>query len=392
MDRPNDPQAAIASHADALQPALVAIRRDLHAHPELAFQETRTAGVVAAELRRLGIPFVTGVGVTGVVGTIQGGAPGPTVAIRADMDALPIAEQTGLPFASTHAGLMHACGHDIHTTTLIGVAEVLQGLAPQLRGTVKLIFQPAEETAGGAAAMMAQGVLDGVDMAVGFHNHPDMPVGAFAYVRGASLASVDFFDITVHGKSGHAAYPHNTVDPVMAAATLVAQLQTIVSREVGPTRPAVVTVGSIQGGNAHNIVPDSVVLKGTVRTLHPQVRDQVEAAMRRLCAGLAEGMRVRVDVQYNRLCPPLVNDDGMLDRGVASIRAQMGEVVTEGEASLGGEDFAIMTEAVPGLQIRIGSGAPGREDKLHNSDYQPDERCLAQGVQALSRIALDLLS
>ena len=392
MNRPNDPQSIIADRAAALQPMLVALRRDLHAHPELAFKETRTAARVTAELTRLGIPHQTGVGVTGVVGTIQGGAPGPTLAIRADMDALPIAEQTGLPFASTIPGLMHACGHDLHTSTLVGVAEVLTQMAPQLRGTVKLIFQPAEEVGGGAAAMMADGVLDGVDMVVGFHNHPDMPVGQFGYVRGASLASVDIFDITVHGKSGHAAYPHNTVDPVMAAASLVMQLQTVVSREIPPTRSAVVTIGTIQGGMAHNIIPDSVLLKGTVRTLHPETRDQAELAVRRLCAGVATGMRVRVDVQYERRCPPLVNDDGMIDRGMASIRAQLGEVVSAGEASLGGEDFALMTEVVPGLQIRIGAGAPGREDKLHNSDYQPDERCLGQGVQALSRIALDLLS
>ncbi len=392
MDRPNDPQRQIAAHAAALEPYLIAIRRDLHSHPELAFMETRTAGVVAAELTRLGIPHRTGIGKTGVVGTIEGGSPGPTLAIRADMDALPIAEQTGLPFASTVPGLMHACGHDIHTTTLVGVAEVLARMAPQLRGTVKLIFQPAEEAGGGAAAMMADGALDGVDMAVGFHNHPDMAVGQFGYVRGASLASVDTFDITVHGKSGHAAYPHTTVDPIMAAASLVMQLQTVVSREIAPTRPAVVTVGTIQGGMAHNIIPDSVLLKGTVRTLHPDTRIQAEEAIRRLCAGVGTGMRVRVDVQYNHLCPPLVNDDGMIDRGMASIRAQLGDVVTEGQASLGGEDFAMMAEVVPGLQIRIGSAAPGRDDKLHNSDYQPDERCLVSGVEALSRVALDLLS
>ncbi len=392
MDRHNDPQSAIAAHAAELEPHLVAVRRDLHAHPELAFTETRTAGVIAAELARLGIPHRTGVGRTGVVGTIAGGAPGPVLVIRADMDALPIKEQTGLPFASTAPGLMHACGHDIHTTTLLGVAAVLNRLAPQLRGDIRLVFQPAEEVGAGALAMMQDGVLDGVDMVLGFHNHPDMPTGQFGYVRGASLASVDIFDITVHGKSGHAAYPHNVVDPVVAAASLVMQLQTVVSREIGPTRSCVVTVGAIQGGTAHNIVPDSVTLKGTVRTLRPETRDQAEQAIRRLCAGLAEGMRVRVEVAYDRKCPPLVNDDGLVDRGMQSVRDQLGDVVAEAEPSLGGEDFAFMTEARPGLQFRIGSGAPGRDDKLHNSDYQPDEACLVQGVQALSRVALDLLS
>ena len=392
MDRLNDPRSAIAAHAAELQPQLVAIRRDLHAHPELAFTEVRTAGVVAAELARLGIPHRTGVGRTGVVGTIEGGAPGPVLAIRADMDALPIAEQTGLPFASTVPGLMHACGHDIHTTTLLGVAEVLNRLAPQLRGSIRLIFQPAEEAGAGAPAMMEEGVLDGVDMALGFHNNPELPAGQFGYVHGGALASVDIFDITIHGKSGHAAYPHNVVDPIVAAASLVMQLQTVVSREVGPIRSCVVTVGAIQGGTAHNIVPDSVLLKGTVRTLDPATRDLAEAAIRRLCAGVAACMRVRVAVQYDRRCPPLVNDDALLDRGVQSVRDQMGDVITEGEPTMGGEDFAFMLEAVSGLHIMVGSGAPGRDDKLHNSDYQPDEACLAQGVAALSRVALDLLS
>ena len=392
MDRLNDPQSAIASQAAALEQHLVAIRRDLHAHPELGFQEVRTAGVVAAELARLGIAHRTGIGVTGVVGTIQGAEPGPTLVIRADMDALPITEQTKLPFASTTPGLMHACGHDLHTATLLGVADLMNRMAPQLRGSVRLVFQPAEELGSGAAAMMAEGALDGANMALGFHNHPDMPTGRFAYVRGASLASVDIFDITVTGKSGHAAYPHNSIDPVVAAAALVMQLQTAVSREIRPIYPAVVTIGAIHGGTAHNIIPDSVLLKGTVRTLHPHTRDQAEGVIRRLCDGIATGMRVRVDIDYQRKCPPLVNDDAMVDRGIASIRAQFGDRISAGEPSLGGEDFALMTEAVPGLQLRIGSGAPGRDDKLHNSDYQPDEACLVQGVAALSRIALDLLS
>ena len=392
MNRPNDPQPAIASLAAELEPHLVVIRRDLHAHPELAFAETRTAACVAAELARIGIPHRTAVGRTGVVGVIEGGAPGPMLAIRADMDALPIAERTGLPFASTAPGLMHACGHDIHTATLVGVAEVLHRLAPQLRGSIRLIFQPAEEVGGGAAAMMEDGVLDGVDLAVGFHNQPDMPVGQFGYVHGASLASVDVFDLVVHGRSGHAAYPHTAVDPVVAAAALIMQLQTAVSRELCPTHPAVVTVGAIQGGTVHNIIPDSVLLKGTIRTLHPQARDAAEGALRRLCDGIATGMRVRIGVDYQRRCPPLMNDSALVDRAAKSVRAQLGDVVSAGEPSMGGEDFALMTDQVPGLQLRIGSGAPGRDDKLHNSDYQPDEACLALGVQALSRIALDLLA
>jgi len=390
--RLNDPQSAIRTATQAVEHGLIEVRRDLHAHPELAFEEVRTAGVVAAELEKLGIPHQTGVGRTGVVGTIRGGRPGPTLAIRADMDALPIHEQTGLPFASQVDGKMHACGHDIHTTTLLGVASVLQGLAPQLAGTVRLLFQPAEESLGGAAAMIADGALEGVNMALGFHNHPDMPVGRFGFARGACLAASDRFEITVVGKSGHAAHPDDTIDPIVAACQLVAELQTVVSREVKPIHPCVVTVGAIHAGTAANIIPDSCVLRGTVRTLHAAARDRAEEAIRRRCAGLDAAMRTRCEVTYIRGVPALVNDDGVLDRTVASVRAQLGDVVDEGVPSLGGEDFALMAKLVPAFQLRIGSAQPGRDDKLHNSGYQPDEGCIGLGVQALSRAAMDMLA
>ena len=392
--RPNDPTTPIADAVRALEPALIAIRRDLHAHPELGFQEHRTAGIVAGELERLGIPHRTGIGRTGVVGLIEGGRPGPCLAIRADMDALPIEERSGLPFASTAPGLMHACGHDIHTTTLLGVAAVLRDLAPHLAGTVKLVFQPAEEGLGGMAAMLQDGLMDGppIARALGFHNHPDLPVGRFGFARGAVLAASDRFEITVRGKSGHAAYPHTTIDPIVAAASLVMQLQTVVSREVPPMRPAVVTVGAIAGGEAHNIIPDEVRIKGTVRTLHADVRDLAEAALARLCAGLSGMMRAEADFVYRRGVPPLVNDDTVLDAAVAAVRRQLGDVVAEGEPSLGGEDFALLAELVPSFQLRIGSGAPGRSDKLHNSAYQPDEACIGLGVQALARAAYDLMA
>ena len=391
---PNDPETAIREAARRIEADLVAIRRDIHAHPELGFEEVRTAGVVQRELTRLGIPYRAGIGRTGVVGLIEGGRPGPVLAIRADMDALPIQEQTGLPFASTVDGLMHACGHDVHTSTLLGVAAVLKGLAPQLAGTVKLIFQPAEESLGGMAEMIVDGVMDApkIDMALGFHNHPDMPVGTFAFVRGASLAASDRFDVTVRGKSGHAAHPYTAVDPIVAAAMLIAQLQTVVSREVKPLHPAVVTVGSIHGGSARNIIPDTCTFHGTVRTLHDESRDTAENAIRRLCAGMREGLRVQCDLAYVRGVPPLRNDESVLERTVAAVRRQMGDVIEEREPSMGAEDFALMAERVPSFQLRIGSSQPGRSDKLHNSAYQPDESCIGLGVQALSRAALDFLS
>jgi amidohydrolase len=394
MSLPNDPTTAIRNATQRIEPGLIEVRRDIHAHPELGFEEIRTAGVVARELTRLGIPHQTAVGRTGVVGLIQGGRPGPVLAIRADMDALPIEEKSGLPFASTKQGLMHACGHDIHTTTLLGVAAVLQELAPQIAGTVKLVFQPAEEGLGGMKAMIADGVMDGpkVDLALGFHNHPDMPVGTFGFVHGACLAASDRFDIIVRGKSGHAAYPHTTVDPLVAAAMLVMQLQTIVSREVRPTLPAVVTIGAIQGGTTYNIIPDACVIKGTVRTLHLEARDAAEGAIKRLAAGMLDGMRVSCEVDYRRGVPPLRNDDRVLEPSVAAVRKQFGDAISEFDASLGGEDFALMADLVPAFQLRVGSSQPGRNDKLHNSAYQPDERCIGFGVQALSRAALELLA
>ena len=390
--RHNDLQSAIAEATREIEPHLVAIRRDLHAHPDLGFEEVRTAGIVAAELAHLGIPPKTGAGLTGVVGTITGGRPGPTLAIRADMDALPIQEQTGLSFASTVPGKMHACGHDIHTSTLLGVAAVLQGMAPSLSGTVRLLFQPAEETLGGAPAMIADGAMEGVDAALGFHNYPDKPVGTFAYARGACLAASDRFDITVSGRSGHAAHPYDAVDPIVAAAHLITQLQTVVSREQKPKHPCVVTIGAIHAGTVHNIIPDSCLVRGTVRTLHAHAQDVAEAAISRLCAGLEVGMRVRCEVKYERGVPALVNDDGMLDRTMASVRAQFGDVVEEGEPSMGGEDFAFMAQLAPSAHLGVGSGQPGRQDKLHNSGYQPDEACIGLGVQALSRAAADFLA
>ena len=390
----NDPERAIREVTQRIEPELIAVRRDLHAHPELAFEEVRTAGVVARELARLGIPHQTGVGRTGVVGLIEGGRPGPVLAIRADLDALPIEERTGLTFASTKPGLMHACGHDIHTTTLLGIGAVLKELAPRLAGSVKLVFQPAEETLGGARAMIADGVLEApnVDMAIGFHNMPNLPVGRFTYVRGAAMAAADAFDLTIHGKSGHAAYPETTVDPIVAAGAFICQAQTVVSREVSALHPVVVTIGAIHGGTVRNIIPDEVLLRGSVRTLHASARAAAESGIRRLCVGLEAGMRVRCVLDYVQGVPPLTSDPGMLERTVASVRAQLGDVIAEEAPSMGSEDFALFAERVKSFHVRVGSSQPGREDRLHNSAYQPDEACIAAGVQALARAAVDLLS
>ena len=394
MSLANAPTAAIRDLTAAIEAELIAIRRDIHAHPELAFEEVRTAGVVARELARLGIPHRTGLARTGVVGLIAGGRPGPVLVLRGDMDALPITEKTGLPWTSRVDGLMHACGHDIHTTTLLGVAAVLSKLAPQLAGTVKLVFQPAEETIGGMRAMLDAGLLENpkVDLALGFHNSPDIPVGRFAYTPGPAMAAADSFEVIVHGVSGHAAHPHTAIDPVVGAAYIITQLQTVVSREVDPMHPVVVTVGAIHGGEAVNIIPDSVIFRGTVRSLHAPARDIAEAAIHRLCEGALATLRVRCAVDYRRGVPALVNDGRVLEPTVAAVRHQLGGVIDETGPVMGAEDLALLLERVPGCQLRIGSGAPGRADKLHNSAYAPDEACIGFGVQALSRAALEILA
>ena len=392
MGHINDIGRAIAEAAQQAEVGLIAIRRDLHAHPELAFNEVRTAGVVARELQRLGIAVRTGVGGTGVVGEINGGRPGRTIAIRADMDALPILEATGLPFASGAEGVMHACGHDVHSATLLGVAAILKGLAPEFPGTVRLLFQPAEEVLGGAGPMIADGALDGVDMALGFHNHPEIAAGRFAFVRGATYAACDRLRIVVHGVSGHAAYPHTTVDPIVAAAQLISMLQTVVSREIGPLESCVVTIGAIHAGTVHNIIPDRCELLGTVRTLTEAVRGQAEAAIRRLCGGVSLSTRARCALEWLPGVPPTINADAVLSPSVAAVSRQLGDVFVHADPSMGAEDFALMAATVPSFVLRVGSGAPGRHDHLHNSSYQPDESCIALGAQALARAAVDLLA
>lgn len=389
----NDLASLVQKLTNDIEPRLIELRRDIHAHPETGFDVERTAGVVAAELEKLGIKHQTGVGRTGVVGLIEGARPGRTLIIRADMDALPIEEQTGLPFASVNPGKMHACGHDLHTATLIGIGKVLQDIAPRLSGNVKLMFQPAEETQeSGARAMIADGILEGVDYALGFHNHPDEPTGTFTFVEGIANGSSDEFDITVHAASGHAARPHQAVDPIVATAQLITQLQTIVSREVDPMLAAVLTIGSIHGGHTHNIIPDSVSIMGTVRCQDRDARDIIEAAVRRICAGLEASLRVRCAINYVRGVPSMVSDPYLIETTGAAIREHYGDVFFKRGGSLGSEDFALVGEKVPSFQLGVGASQDGRNDTLHNSDYQPDERSIANGVVALSLAAARILS
>jgi hippurate hydrolase len=389
---PND---GIDSITAEIADRLIQIRRTIHQHPELAFEETATADLVARVLADLGVLHRRGVGKTGVIGLIAGAKSGRTVGIRADMDALPIQENTGLPYASTEAGKMHACGHDAHTAILLGVAMVLCRMRDRLAGQVKLIFQPAEETLAGAAAMIADGALENpaVDIMLGYHNWPLLDAGSIGYHPGVSFASSDAFDVTVSGTSGHAAHPHLAVDAITAAAYFVTQLQTIVSREVAPVRPAVVTIGRIAGGTARNIFADSVRLEGTVRAHDEATRTSIEEAMRRMLHGLKLGMRTDFALDYRRGVPVLKNHPATIARVLASARAIVGaeKVVELPEGSMGSEDFACFSERVPAAYLRLGSKVEGRPSMIHRADFIPDELVIPTGVRVVSRAALDLL-
>ena len=373
---------------------MIDLRRDIHAHPELGFDTTRTAALVARELRELGLTPKEAVGRTGVVAELHGTLPGPCLLIRADMDALPMTEQTGLPYASKTVGAMHACGHDVHTATLLGVAKILVAQTGRIAGTVRLVFQPAEETsASGAAAMVADGVTDGAQMCLSFHNEPELPVGQFGYTRGSPNASCDDFEITIRGRSAHASRPHAGVDPIVIGSAIVMQLQTIVSRTTDPTDTAVVSIGHIHGGAAYNVIAEDCVLRGTFRCRSAASRHTTEAALRRICEGVSAAMGACCDIKLWGGTPALVNDNAILDAVLAAVGRQYGEpslVPVTGKFQ--SEDFSFISERVPGCQLLVGSCKPGRHDQLHSAFYDPDERCIGIGAAAIARVALDLLA
>lgn len=365
---------------EQLQEEMVAIRRDLHMNPELSHHEERTPAFVAEYLRGLGIDVRTGVGSRGIVGTLKGGKPGRTIALRADFDALPIQDEKDVPYKSTVPGVMHACGHDLHTATLLGVAKVLSEVRDDIPGTVVFIHQHAEEiTPGGAAAMIEDGCLDGVDTIIGAHVMSHEPVGGVYTVEGYSSSAQDDFEITIYGKGGHAASPHTTVDPLVTGSQLVVNLQQIISRRVNPMHSAVLTIGSFQSGETTNVIPDKAVLKGTVRTYAPEARDLIEEAMERLTRTTCEGNGAGYGFKYVRDCPSIYNDPDATAR-VAKVAASIfGEDrVHEGEPMSGSEDFAYYTQHVKGTYFTAGGGNPeiGAEYPHHHPKFDVDERSM----------------
>jgi len=372
--------------------AVIAVRRELHRIPETAFCERKTAALVADHLRGMGISVETGVAGTGVVGLLQLGKEGKTLMIRADMDALPVAEKTGLSFASTHDGFMHACGHDAHMAMALGAASILSRIKGELKGNIKFVFQPAEEGPGGAKPMIDAGVLERpkVDLVLGCHLH-DAPEGTLGVKAGTVLAANDRFDLRILGKGGHGAMPHLCVDPIDVGVQVINALQRLVSRQVNPLNPVVLTIGTFHAGTGFNIIPGESVLSGTTRTFDRGIWDSWQERMEKIIKGVCEAMGAGYEFQYHRGYPPTVNDSALAE----IVGRCAGEVVGpdrvfEPEPIMAGDDMAFFLERVPGFFFFLGAGFEGSAP-LHNSLFDFNEGILPSGVEMYVRLAHALL-
>ena len=373
---------------------IVALRRDIHREPELGFDTKKTADKVLAALDGLPLEVETGVAENGIVATLHGVGDGPTVALRADMDALPIQEETDLQFASQAEGRMHACGHDGHTSMLVGAAHALaqDSVRERLNGTVKFVFQPAEEGGGGGRVMVEEGVAEGVDSIFALHLWPGLPFGTVATKAGPIMAAADGFEMEIKGSGGHGAMPHLSADAIVIAAQVVTALQTVVSREVDPVEPAVLTVGTIGAGTAFNIIPEKAHVGGTVRTLNADLRGRMPARIEELARCVARGMRGDAELDYNFSYPVTVNDAGAAERVLDVAGDLFGEdsVLELPNPSMGGEDFAFFLQKVPGAFVWLGVGE--EVSGLHTPRFAFDEEILPRGAALLAALALESLS
>lgn len=370
-----------AGQAEALRPTLVARRRDLHRHPELAFEEVRTAGIVAEELRALGLEVQPAVGRTGVVALLEGERDGPTVLVRADMDALPIEEENQTDYASTVPGKMHACGHDGHTSIALAVARMLAAERGQMAGRVKFVFQPAEEVGRGAEAMVADGVLADPrpDVSLGLHLWNPVPLGTVAVTSGPMMSAADDWSCTIRGQGGHGASPQEGHDPIVAAAQVITALQSITSRNVAPLDSAVVTVATIRGGETFNVIPPAVHLKGTIRTYRPETRELVHRRVREVCGGVAAALSCEAEVAIESMTPAVINDLAVAERIAGLAASLLGEEnVWRDVRTMKSEDMAFLMEGIPGCYFFIGSAnaARGLDYQHHNPRFDFDEDAL----------------
>ncbi len=384
-----------------VEPKVIEWRHDLHQNPELSNREFRTSKLVAKHLKKLGMEVKTDVARTGVIGILRGKADCPVVALRADMDALPVTEETGVPYASKNKGVMHACGHDSHTAVLMGTAEVLSKMKDKIPGTVKFIFQPAEEGApegeeGGAPLMIKEGALENpkVDAIFGLHVVP-MPAGTIAYKSGTLMAAVDSFKIVVTGKQTHGGQPQSGIDPVVVASQIVMGVQTIVSRQINPvTSPTVVSIGQIHGGERWNIIPEKVEMTGTIRTLDKAVRAQVGEKLKKTAQSIAEAAGAKAEVTVTNLTPVCYNNPALHNQMLPTLKKLVSSMkIFESPASTGGEDFSYYQEKIPGYFFYIGATAPKeRPSQLHNPKFNTDDKGLVLGVRAMSNLAIDYLT
>jgi amidohydrolase len=373
----------------------VALRRDLHTHPELAFEERRTAGIVAERLRALGLDVHEKIGGTGVVGLLAGALPGPTIMLRADMDALPMPEENDVAYVSRNAGVTHACGHDAHVAMLLGAAQILSAGAGELRGRIAFVFQPAEEGGGGAQAMLDDGLIErfGIERAYGLHISNFLPSGVFGLRPGPLMAAVDSFDLVVEGLGGHGAMPQLSVDPVVVAADVVGALQRVVSRELDPIEPAVVTVGAINGGTTYNVIPPRVALKGTVRTMNAVTRDGMEARIKRIAEHTCAAAKATCTLHWHPSYPVTENDPAEAAFVRATLIAEFGAArVLEIPPVMGSEDFSYFAKRVPACFWFLGSGDDAHHFPNHHPAFDIDENAMIAGIAAHVTVAQAALS
>jgi len=384
--------------AESLFDYTQSMRRDFHMHPELGFQEVRTAGIVSKELQALGLEVATGIGQTGVVAMIEGAKPGPVLMLRADMDALPITEDTNTEYASQNPGVMHACGHDGHTAILLTVAKMLNKVKDELPGSIKLVFQPAEEGMGGAEGMIKDGVMDGpkVDYVLGLHLWNDKPVGWLGIAEGPYMAGADEFKLVLTGKGGHGAMPHTTVDPIAAGAQIVSALQTIVSRNVAPIDTAVVSITTFHGGHAFNVIPQTVEMTGTVRTFKPEVREKTLKRFEEIANGVAQAMNCAVELQFFHTAPAVTNEAKITEKVQNTARRILPEhfIDASNMITMGSEDYAFFLEKAPGMYFFVGSNNAerGLNFSHHHPKFDIDEASLPHAAALLATAAVDILS
>lgn len=374
--------------AKQLAPRLIEIRRHIHTHPELSGQEYQTAAYVAGVLSSCGVQVREGVGKTGVLGDLTGQNSDPRrVAVRTDMDALPIHEGTNLSFASRNAGIMHACGHDVHTTLGLGTAMVLSQLADELPGSVRFLFQPAEEIAQGASWMVEEGAMEGVDNIFGVHVFPSIPCGRIGVCYGTLTAAADDLEITITGESGHGARPYEAIDAIWIAAQVITTLQQAISRTHNPLRPVVLTIGKIQGGRAPNAIADCVKLSGMARSLHPETHAELPQWIENIVANVCQTYGAGYEVKYRRLVPSVINDIGLTQIVEASVEEAWGKEAVQllTEPSLGAEDFSVYLDKAPGTMFRLGVGyRDQRNYPLHHPQFDVDETSILTGVVTMA--------